>query len=167
MYTKAPRTRRHARIRGTNGPTAVRSASYAPAMDATTPSTTARPTIAKDLAALGVRPNLIDYDETRAEFSWDDARRALAGLPGGGVNISYEAVDRHEADGEDVVAARVEARRLDVDGQQPKVGHRRAWPGERGRKVVTDRSGRCPVGPPGPPPVGAEERSDHVTNPSG
>lgn len=82
---------------GTNGPTAGGRRSYAPAMDATTPSTTARPTIAKDLAALRVRPNLVDYDEARATFSWDDARHALTGLPGGGVNISYEAVDRHAA----------------------------------------------------------------------
>jgi acetyl-CoA synthetase len=28
---------------------------------------------------------------------WDQARRALAGLPGGGLNIAYEAVDRHAA----------------------------------------------------------------------
>lgn len=39
-----------------------------------------------------------DYDRTRAEFSWEAARSALAGLPGGGLNIAYEAVDRH-ADG--------------------------------------------------------------------
>ncbi len=30
-----------------------------------------------------------------AVFTWDDARRALAGLPGGGLNIGHEAVDRH------------------------------------------------------------------------
>ena len=33
-------------------------------------------------------------------FSWDDARHQLSGLPGGrGVNIAYEAVDRHAAGG--------------------------------------------------------------------
>ncbi|HZE03875.1 MAG TPA: AMP-binding protein, partial [Solirubrobacteraceae bacterium] len=39
-----------------------------------------------------------DYDRARAEFSWAAARARLAGLPGGGLNIAYEAVDRH-ADG--------------------------------------------------------------------
>jgi len=53
--------------------------------------------ITKDVAALPVTPNLVDYDEVRASFTWDDARRALSGLPGGGVNIAYEAVDRHAA----------------------------------------------------------------------
>jgi acetyl-CoA synthetase len=28
-------------------------------------------------------------------MSWDEARRSLSGLPGGGLNIAYEAVDRH------------------------------------------------------------------------
>ncbi|MGB7542746.1 MAG: acetate--CoA ligase [Burkholderiales bacterium] len=30
-------------------------------------------------------------------MGWDEARRALDGLPGGGLNIAYEAVDRHAA----------------------------------------------------------------------
>ncbi|HEU4422474.1 MAG TPA: AMP-binding protein, partial [Pilimelia sp.] len=46
-----------------------------------------------------VEPNLIDYARARREFSWAAARDELAGLPGGqGLNIAYEAVDRH-ADG--------------------------------------------------------------------
>ena len=46
-----------------------------------------------------VQPNLPDYDSMYAAFSWDVIRRELAGLPGGqGLNIAYEAVDRH-ADG--------------------------------------------------------------------
>jgi len=36
-----------------------------------------------------------DYDQARAEFSWAAAREELAGLPAGGLNIAYEAVDRH------------------------------------------------------------------------
>lgn len=45
-----------------------------------------------------VQPNLVDYRQVYSEFSWDRARRALSGLPGGrGVNIAYEAVDRHAA----------------------------------------------------------------------
>ncbi|WP_306899692.1 acetate--CoA ligase [Arthrobacter sp. B1I2] len=56
--------------------------------------------ITKDVAAFPVQPNLLDYDATRRDFSWDQARQALAGLPGGrGLNIAYEAVDRHVAEG--------------------------------------------------------------------
>ncbi|HEX4933880.1 MAG TPA: AMP-binding protein, partial [Gemmatimonadaceae bacterium] len=40
-------------------------------------------------------PNLADYAEARARFSWDAARADLDGLPGGGLNIAHEAVDRH------------------------------------------------------------------------
>ena len=55
-----------------------------------------------------VPPNLSDYDEARREFSWDQARSELADLPGGqGLNIAYDAVDRHAEDsGGDVVALR-------------------------------------------------------------
>lgn len=43
-----------------------------------------------------VVPNLVDYDQTRTGFSWQAARGLLDGLPGGrGLNIAYEAVDRH------------------------------------------------------------------------
>jgi len=51
--------------------------------------------IAKPRSGWAVAPNLIDYDATRAAFTWDDARSELEGLPGGGLNIAYEAVDRH------------------------------------------------------------------------
>jgi len=47
----------------------------------------------------GVPPRLRDYEAARREFSWGRARAELAGLPGGGVNIAYEAVDRHVAEG--------------------------------------------------------------------
>jgi acetyl-CoA synthetase len=43
-----------------------------------------------------VQPNLSDYEKTYAEFSWEWVRRELDGLPGNnGLNIAYEAVDRH------------------------------------------------------------------------
>jgi len=43
-----------------------------------------------------VQPNLLDYERTRAEFSWTEIQHALDYLPDGrGVNIAYEAVDRH------------------------------------------------------------------------
>ena len=54
--------------------------------------------IPKSAAAWRVTPNLLDYDEERRRFSWDAARAALDGLPGGaGLNIAHEAVDRHAA----------------------------------------------------------------------
>ncbi len=37
--------------------------------------------------------------------AWDEARASLDGLPGGGLNIAYEAVDRHVADGHGTVVA--------------------------------------------------------------
>jgi acetyl-CoA synthetase len=40
-------------------------------------------------------PNLGHYEEACASFSWLKARRLLDGLPGGGLNIAHEAVDRH------------------------------------------------------------------------
>ncbi len=42
--------------------------------------------------------NLTHYETTVREFSWDQARAELDGLPGGrGLNIAHEAVDRHAA----------------------------------------------------------------------
>ncbi|MEP6589352.1 MAG: AMP-binding protein [Polaromonas sp.] len=51
--------------------------------------------IHKSPADLAVPPNLADYAAACHAFSWDAARRELAGLPGGGLNIAHEAVDRH------------------------------------------------------------------------
>jgi acetyl-CoA synthetase len=54
--------------------------------------------IVKDLKSLRIRPNLADYDQARRDFTWESARKELAGLPGGGgINIAHEAVDRHAA----------------------------------------------------------------------
>ncbi len=39
--------------------------------------------------------NLDDYERCAASFSWTQARSLLDGLPGGGLNIAHEAVDRH------------------------------------------------------------------------
>jgi acetyl-CoA synthetase len=60
----------------------------------------------------GIAPNMLDYDRARREFSWEAARSRLAGLPDGGLNIAYEAVDRH-ADGPlaDTVALRFLSKR--------------------------------------------------------
>ncbi len=57
-----------------------------------------RPSVIHKAAAdLQVRPQWTDYDGERRVFSWETARRALQGLPQGGLNIGFEAVDRHAA----------------------------------------------------------------------
>ncbi|NBB74816.1 MAG: acetate--CoA ligase [Bacteroidetes bacterium] len=54
--------------------------------------------IKKTLHDGGVQPHLRDYAKARASFSWEEIRDELDGLPGGrGLNIAYEAVDRHAA----------------------------------------------------------------------
>ena len=58
-----------------------------------------------------------DCPTARAAFSWDAARGRLAGLPGGGVNIAHEAVERHLPEHADQVAIRWLGRddsRLDI-----------------------------------------------------
>jgi acetyl-CoA synthetase len=60
------------------------------------------------------RANLQDYECYSRTFSWAQARAQLDGLPGGGLNIAHEAVDRHIAAGHgDTLALRWIAR----DGQ--------------------------------------------------
>jgi len=55
-----------------------------------------RPSIIHKAASeLDVPPNLSDIDVARRTFSWDAIRDELPGLPAGGLNIAYEAVDRH------------------------------------------------------------------------
>jgi acetyl-CoA synthetase len=51
--------------------------------------------IHKTPAQLRVAPNLTDYEADRARFSWAAARSELEDLPGGGLNIAYNAVTRH------------------------------------------------------------------------
>jgi acetyl-CoA synthetase len=55
-------------------------------------------TIVKAGGAASIAPNLADYEAERTADFWERARAELAGLPGGrGLNIAYEAVDRHAA----------------------------------------------------------------------
>ena len=42
-----------------------------------------------------VGANLQDYEAYARQFSWPQARALLDGLPGGGLNIAHEAIDRH------------------------------------------------------------------------
>lgn len=51
--------------------------------------------IKKTLANLPLAPNWLDSVQARESFSWQVEANALAGLPGGGLNLAYEAVDRH------------------------------------------------------------------------
>jgi acetyl-CoA synthetase len=54
--------------------------------------------IRKDPAKFRVQPNLTDYEAFRREFQWEDAMATLDGLPNGrGLNVAWEAVDRHAA----------------------------------------------------------------------
>jgi acetyl-CoA synthetase len=66
-------------------------------------------------------PNLDDYVTAHAELSWPQARAALAGLPGGGLNIAFEAVDRHLADG---LADKVAIRWLGKDMSRRDIRYR-------------------------------------------
>ena len=50
------------------------------------------------MGSFRITPNLGDYEQALASFSWDEARKLLDGLPGGkGLNIAHEAIDRHAA----------------------------------------------------------------------
>jgi acetyl-CoA synthetase len=57
------------------------------------------PVIHKNPARAALAPNLADYDAVCRDFSWEAARAGLDGLPGGGLNIAYEALDRDVAKG--------------------------------------------------------------------
>jgi acetyl-CoA synthetase len=52
--------------------------------------------ITKKIEALRIPPNLDDWAGQRQSWSWDQVRAELA-LPGGMVNLAYEAIDRHAA----------------------------------------------------------------------
>jgi acetyl-CoA synthetase len=40
-------------------------------------------------------PNVADYEELRAKFSWGTVERELGWLPGGNLNVAHECIDRH------------------------------------------------------------------------
>jgi len=77
--------------------------------------------IAKHPARLSRRPNLEDYAAVRSGFDWADARKLLDGLPGGGLNIAHEAVDRH-ANGP--IADRVALRWIGKSGTRRELTYR-------------------------------------------
>ena len=72
--------------------------------------------VVKQTATLQVQPHLLDYEKCCAAFNWRDANQWLDGLPkGGGLNIAYEAVDRHVAHGR---GAKTALRCLGKNGQR-------------------------------------------------
>ena len=76
--------------------------------------------IHKHLAELAVAPNVPDYDAARAAFDLE-AETSFIGLPNrGGVNIAFEAVDRHAA-GPD--GGRVALRWLGRKGDQKDISY--------------------------------------------
>jgi len=54
-----------------------------------------QPIIPKTAANLRVAPNFADYEGERCRFSWEAAAHELTVEPGGGLNIAWQAVDRH------------------------------------------------------------------------
>ena len=66
------------------------------------------------------RAAMPDTDAARAGFSWEAARARLAGLPGGGINIAHEALDRHVAAGH---GTQVALRWLGRDGGRRDVSY--------------------------------------------
>jgi acetyl-CoA synthetase len=81
--------------------------------------TTAR--IVKVVDGSRASPNLPDLEEASRRFSWAEARRELAGLPGGAINIAHEAVDRHVDEGR---GERVAIRWLARDGRRQTFTYR-------------------------------------------
>jgi acetyl-CoA synthetase len=56
------------------------------------------PSINKVSVSADKQPNLIDYQQSYQNFDWQQAREQIKGCAGG-INIAYEAVDRHVDDG--------------------------------------------------------------------
>src|SRR3990172_8076769 len=53
------------------------------------------PIVKPPVDEMPVTPNLLDYQGARDSFSWDHVREEIDGLPGGGLNLAYECIDRH------------------------------------------------------------------------
>lgn len=74
--------------------------------------------IEKSPADLRLAPNWPDTAEARAAFSWSTEMAGLSGLPGGGLNLAYEALDRHATG---PLRGRVALRLLDREGRRREV----------------------------------------------
>src|ERR1700739_822865 len=52
--------------------------------------------IKKDLSKLKPAPNLLDYEKTYKEFTWEKAEKEMLNLfDDGTLNITYNCIDRH------------------------------------------------------------------------
>ncbi|HEY6610259.1 MAG TPA: acetate--CoA ligase [Pseudomonas sp.] len=69
---------------------------------------------------LRLTPNWPATPDARATFSWDAEARGLSGLPGGGLNLAFEAVDRHAAGS---LREHVALRLLQRDGSRREVSY--------------------------------------------
>lgn len=66
--------------------------------------------------------HLYNYDRSYADFNWETAKAAISGLPmGRGLNIAFEAVDRHVLNGQ---GAKTAIRWLGHNGQQLEFTYR-------------------------------------------
>ena len=54
--------------------------------------------------SLQVKPNLVDYDISYANFAWESLLNELDWLPGGSLNKAHECIDRHALSNPDKVA---------------------------------------------------------------
>lgn len=80
------------------------------------------PVIHKSRADWKIAPNMPDYDVARDAFHWEAARAELDGLPAGrGLNIAYEAVDRHLRAGR---ADKIAMRWLGKDGRRQDISYK-------------------------------------------
>ena len=66
-------------------------------------------------------PNLGDYEKACADFAWQQASAAMTALPGSGLNIAFEAVDRHL---DDDLADKVAIRWLEKNLCQRDISYR-------------------------------------------
>jgi acetyl-CoA synthetase len=49
------------------------------------------------IGEFSVKPNLYNYKEIKNTLDWENIQDGLDGLPNGGLNLAYEAIDRHAA----------------------------------------------------------------------
>ena len=104
------------------------------------------PTITKAPDLAGQEPNLVDYESACRHFSWDVARAELDGLPEGrGLNIAYEAVDRHALS--DLV--RSVLHKLCFGTQKPITSGETPAPGTLGGRTKTGKFRFQQIGNPG------------------
>lgn len=51
--------------------------------------------IRKDISKLPVKPNLLSYDEAKGKNPWESVKGELTWFDDGGINLAYNAIDRH------------------------------------------------------------------------